>query len=420
MSLAIWLPLTEDFGNQGLQYTTFSKPSGADAAINASGKIGKCHTSTSGGIISSKTINTGVNISMFAWIKPSSTPSYQGICGQYRGNPTGTTASSTSTGACLGLSGYAIKAVLNGSVVTSSNVISNLNIWYHVGFTYSAATKTVTLYFNGAAVKDASINGYTATNDFVVAFNGAFSGGAGSTTLYSSPFKGALNDVRIYDHCCSAKEVKEMSLGIVLHYKFDDEVIMRSTMYDCSGYRNNGTITGTLTSSTDAGRYSRSLLFPNTTVNSNYIAVNTAGNFCPALTGCTIAWWGKPNSVKSLLLTGQSGSYYVAASSSTMYNENAGSPITYYVDGVRQNSAPSYIAGSWHHYVLTNVNLSAWTQMHINRYSTTSTEWCVNGYLNDLRIYSTVLSEADVKSLYSTVAAVDDKGAFHTFEFKEV
>jgi hypothetical protein len=43
----------------------------------------------------------------------------------------------------------------------------------------------------------------------------------------------------------------------------------------------------------------------------------------------------------------------------------------------------------------------------------------IKGYINDLRIYSTILSSDDILALYHTGAKVDNLGNLHTFEATE-
>jgi hypothetical protein len=329
----------------------------------------------------------------------------------------GTAGSSNSggTGACLSINGSgAIIATVGVNYAASGGSMVTAGVWTHIGFTLYG--KTVKFYKNGVEVSSSTLaNTYTAISDFFGVFGGALSSGSPTsrTVNTSNIFKGKLNDVRAFSHACSAKEVKEMAKGIVLHYKFDDDTILRSTIYDCSGYRNNATLTGALTASTDAGRYTKSLAFPASA--NNYISVNTAANICPSLSSCTIAWWGKYSTASSTLLVGQSTSYLIA-SGSTLASTGAGSATpAFYVDGVKQSSAPSYTTGAWHHYAITGVSLASWTKIYTNNSSK-----YVNGNLNDLRIYSTVLSADDIKALAQVQAAVDSSGNVYAFEFKEV
>lgn len=185
-----------------------------------------------------------------------------------------------------------------------------------------------------------------------------------------------------------------------------------ATEYDCSGFCNNGTYSALPTVTSDTPKYNVSSLFG--AYNTPNLITNTASTLCPALSNCTIAWWQKSNGAATLLLTGQTASYYVAASNAnTYYHQNAGSP-TMYRDGVAgtyQNTT-----GVWHHYVLTGVNLSTWTTLKVNSYRS---GWPVNGYISDLRIYATALSADDVKSLYQNSAYISSNATTYAHEFVE-
>ena len=78
------------------------------------------------------------------------------------------------------------------------------NIWTHCAITYENPICKV--YINGEV--KAEYNGVSNSSTF-----------AYSTPLIYNSSGRLLNDFRIYDHCLSAKEVKEISKGLVLHYQ---------------------------------------------------------------------------------------------------------------------------------------------------------------------------------------------------------
>ena len=177
-----------------------------------------------------------------------------------------------------------------------------------------------------------------------------------------------------------------------------------TTEYDCSGYCNNSVYNSRPTVSSDTSKYNVSTYFgayntPKTDL------IDTS--LLATLTNCSIAWWAKTDVVKTLFFTGQDGSHYVMASNNNnFYHQNAGSP-TIYRDGIAGTYKNE--AGVWHHYVMTGVNISSWTQFRINSYSS----WPLNGLMTDVRIYATALSASDVKSLYQNCATIDPDGTIH-------
>lgn len=419
MSLAVWLPFTENINTQGLENIKFSEVDSCNASLVSGGKIGKCYSSSSGALVSETKISLGPRISMFAWVNPDSLGN-MAVCGQLRG--TAGANNSGGTGACLSInSSGAIVATIGTTYLASKNSMVAAGVWTHIGFTLY--DRIIKIYKNGLEVfSDTLGSTYTEIDDYFGVFGGALMTTSSDprSVNTSNIFKGKLNDVRAFSHACSAKEVKEMAKGLVLHYKFDDKSITGGTIYDCSGYRNHGNVNGTLTSDTDAGRYTSAIYFP--TNPANYISVRTAPNIAPSLTTCTIAWWEKPVTGKSMLISGGNSTTYIAAclETGTLYNSGVtGTPI-YYKDGIKTpDTSMNYTAGEWHHYTITGISMTAFNSMNINNYVGNST-WCVNGRLNDLRIYSTVLSSEDIEALAKVQAAVDSSGNVYTFEYKEV
>ena len=228
MSLRVWLPLNGNLNNQGLSDVTVTNNG---ATIDNNGKIGKCYkfgTSSSYLELSNimKNFTTEASLSLWLYIDTwnvNYATFFQAGTGSHswQNYIFGMLRNAANSQICFTIS--------NGTTSsTSSYLTPNLDIqkWYHIAFIYK--TGHCLIYINGELYKD-----YTTT--IIPAFNNITKttiGQSNTQTAYQTNCK--LNDIRIYDHALSAKEIKELSKGLVCHYPLNDSSIQ--IMNNCYNY----------------------------------------------------------------------------------------------------------------------------------------------------------------------------------------
>ena len=216
MSLAVWLPLNGDLHNQGLKQYNLTMFRGTET-YNNNGKIGKCFYSNGTNTIKIMNIipdfynYSGYSFCAWFYIEAQNT---------------------SHTGSAIISAGNWNDQVLNLSVgdwetdhykylYVSGTSWNNKyqynfqkNTWYHV--VVSSDGIRTRAYVNGILLGDtlagflpSSIEG----NDICI---------GGATYYPGMQFYGRINDVRIYNHALSPKEVEEIAKGLVLHYKLDN------------------------------------------------------------------------------------------------------------------------------------------------------------------------------------------------------
>lgn len=90
-----------------------------------------------------------------------------------------------------------------------------------------------------------------------------------------------------------------------------------------------------------------------------------------------------------------------------------GTTVKLYVDGVLKASKAVTTAIDWSQ--ATGFTIGKMAYLH----TTTTNYFPFNGYINDVRIYATALSEKDVLNLYQKSAYIDNKGFVGAYEFIE-
>lgn len=207
MALQVWLPLNGDLRNLGAANINFKsgKPSFSD-----DGKIGKC-MSTGDAIFN-------LPETLFDSISETNTFSFACWCKDKKG-------SGKNRAFWLGDGNKRIRGYYENRVADNLNwayatvgqdVPINIDVldgeWHHIVFVSDGVTKKLTVYIDGI-FQNEIIQDYTMSL-----------GGTKTLSLRTTDKK--LNDFRLYDHCLSALEVKEISQALILHYKLDNSSIL--------------------------------------------------------------------------------------------------------------------------------------------------------------------------------------------------
>ena len=218
MSLQVWLPLNGKLNNQGLDNPgTFS----CSSAVYSEGKLGKCldmnkYTTNS---LTFESLKGATKYSFAVWINIDSTKAFTSwsdmflIYSNHDGTSGNIRIEHTSTVGAFQV--IFPKSDSHGSTTTTyysplSQTTVAKDTWAHIAVTNDGTT--IKSYVNGLLsgthpVSNIYDSGY---------LTGVVKIGDGGSVA-------KLNDFRIYDHALSAKEVKELSKGLVCHYKLSNQ-----------------------------------------------------------------------------------------------------------------------------------------------------------------------------------------------------
>lgn len=230
MALQVWLPLNGDMKNKGLANVT-ATPAGGTASYDANGKIGSCLSCNGSTFYNINPINLGSEATI-AWWEKTSTAGKVPWTLVTDASSYGMTVWGSSSGFYYTLNtgdgnNDPFKDANNNNVAS----IQDGN-WNHFAVTFG--NNVSKLYINGEyAGRAVTFKSPAATNK-VIRLAG------GSNNAHNYDFNGYLNDFRVYDHCLSRKEVKEISKALIVHYPLHTDTIVGTANVNLVANGNGG------------------------------------------------------------------------------------------------------------------------------------------------------------------------------------
>lgn len=434
MALKLWYPFIKDLSNNGYPFENIKTYNNIELYEN--GKMGKCAYFNGGSIKVPTFFNENPQeMSLCAWLKATNNETNYGFHLCAWGN---------NMRICFLKDKSAVRAIINKGDGTTgySSILKNTEVeigkWYHIAVTYKNGR--LKIYING----DIDVQHITATTELEIKDITPFSIGTYSSETASC----YVNDYRLYDHCLSDAEVKEISKGLILHYTMDN-ISEENKVYDSSGFGNDGIPTD-LEYSIDRVRGLTSTKYNGSTSR----ILTPKGSFAWfTFDEFTISCWMKPT-VSPSTYTGSIGVSYdepinpeVISAKTLSLNNHSGSLC---IESIKNNQWKTYNSGyslainEWQHCVVT-VDKNNLISFYVNGVlvKTDILDFGSNvsqnqnaffqvgcdlaggdeyyqGYYDDIRFYTTTLSADDILQLYKEKEKIDNQGNLYCSELNEV
>lgn len=404
MSLKIWLPLVKNINNQGTELQNFTN---TGATLGTAGPLGKSFSfnGSNNQIYGSYTC-AEAEFSVCLWVNFSKLNVH--LIDMRNSDGSGYQPAYVNSASGIQVGG-------SNSSWPYINFIPTLNTWYHLAIVYSS-TKTQ-LYVNG------DFYGET-TSSYATNFNKKIDIHIGSRYSGTNWFGGNVADFRLYNNVLTPLEIKEISQGLLLHYKGHSE---NNKIIDSSGFGRDGIITNIAGETSKLTRYGYG-------VRVGQDADKFITTTSPSAMTKTICFWLKtPKTVttvmfadyKSKMAFGFNNSGYIIPScdslSVAMYSANNLSANTYTFVTLRKNTAGTDVELFFNGVKQTSRSSNNyWTHstdtLLIGRRSTGTPMDCS---FSDFRMYATQLSDEDILDLYHAMLKQHSSGKSFSFELVE-
>jgi hypothetical protein len=208
MSLQLWLPLNGDLTNNGLMDTDVAS---TRLTYTEDGKIGKCARFNNNTYIDLGSVSVGKEFSICGWFNIVTHNVNWATCVQLYNSDTNLISFCTLYNTTQNFASF--NAQKNGTYIFDKYQFPfALNQWNH--FCVTVKDKKVNMYVNGKNSYQGDMTDTPLYGEYKLRIGNRFIGS------YYPDFK--LNDFRVYDHCLSPKEVKEISKGLMLHYPLNN------------------------------------------------------------------------------------------------------------------------------------------------------------------------------------------------------